>query len=129
MQNDVDAVNAVSEAEVQAMLVGDTKTLRSIFTTDCVIMAPNEPMATGHGAVTNWVSGVGSTFDLKGEYTHRHVDVHGDVAIQRYQALIRLEPKGEGHTLDIPMKGIHVMHRQVDGSWKIAQDIWNKDTP
>ncbi|MCH7490100.1 MAG: hypothetical protein IID05_05335 [Gemmatimonadetes bacterium] len=26
-------------------------------------------------------------------------------------------------------KGFHVYRRQRDGSWKIAQDIWNSDNP
>jgi hypothetical protein len=27
------------------------------------------------------------------------------------------------------IKGIHVMKRQPDGTWKIAQDVWNSDAP
>jgi len=26
-------------------------------------------------------------------------------------------------------KGLHVYRRQPDGSWKLAQDIWNSDNP
>jgi ketosteroid isomerase-like protein len=27
------------------------------------------------------------------------------------------------------IKGLHVLRRQTDGSWKIIQDIWNNDAP
>jgi ketosteroid isomerase-like protein len=27
------------------------------------------------------------------------------------------------------IKGVYVLHRQADGSWKIAMDVWNADAP
>ncbi len=41
------------------------------------------------------------------------------------QATFTPEAGGEAHTGNY--KGIHIYRRQPDGSWRIAQDIWNSD--
>lgn len=42
---------------------------------------------------------------------------------------LTLTPKDGGEPVQESIKGRHVYEKQEDGSWKIAQDIWNTDRP
>ena len=126
--SDVDAVNAVSEAEAEPIFAGDADAMVALFTEDCVIMAPNEPQKMGHDGVRAWLDDLVSEFEVSGGYTDTEVTVVGDTAIQRYYAEMQLTPKAGGDRVTVSMKGLHVMKRQSDGEWRIWQDIWNPDS-
>jgi ketosteroid isomerase-like protein len=54
------------------------------------------------------------------------VDVVGDVAIERlHYSAVATAPSGE--TTEDVGKGIHSYRRCADGTWQLAQDIWNSD--
>ena len=38
-------------------------------------------------------------------------------------------PRKGGKPMTETIKGIHIYKRQSDGTWKIAQDVWNTDPP
>ncbi len=61
------------------------------------------------------------------EYTGSDVTVAGDWAIERYVGTVMMTPKAGGETITETIKGIHIYRRQPDGSWRIAQDIWNSN--
>ena len=125
--SEVDRVNAVSEAEAEAIFSGDADAMVALFTEDCVIMAPSEPQKTGHDGVRAWHDDLVSEFEVSGGYTDTDVTVLGDTAIQRYYAEMQLTPRAGGDPATVSMKGLHVMKRQDNGEWKIWQDIWNPD--
>jgi len=66
---------------------------------------------------------------LSGRYTSSDVTISGDLAVVRYTAELTMTPKAGGSPATERIKGIHVMKRQSDGTWKIAQDVWNSDAP
>jgi ketosteroid isomerase-like protein len=82
----------------------------------------------GHEAVAAWNAEFTGMFDVTGGYTGSEVVVLGDWAIERYTGEVTLTP-AEGEAATATFKGIHIYQRQADGSWKIAQDIWNMDAP
>jgi len=55
--------------------------------------------------------------------------VAGDVAIERVEYTASAWPAEGGPPVQDVGKGVHVYRRQTDGSWKLAQDIWNSDNP
>ena len=126
--SDVDAVNAVSDAEERAIFSSDPDAMAELFTEDCVLMPPNQPQSVGHEGVRDWLMGVVAAFDISGGYTRTEVTISGETAVQRYYAEMQMTPKDGGDTVAVPVKGLHIMRRQADGSWKISQDIWNTDT-
>jgi ketosteroid isomerase-like protein len=57
------------------------------------------------------------------------VQVVGDVGIVHYTGEMTATPKKGGKPATEIIKGLHIYKRQADGSWKIAQDVWNTDAP
>jgi len=43
--------------------------------------------------------------------------------------ILKLTPVAGGAVTEYVGKGMHIYRRQGDGSWKIAEDIWNSDKP
>jgi uncharacterized protein (TIGR02246 family) len=125
---DVDAIRAVSAAEFAALVAEDADAHLATMTEDCVMLPPGEPAVVGHEAVAAWDAEFSEMFDISGGYTGSEVVVLGDWAIERYTGEITVTP-AEGDAATETIKGIHIYRRQDDGSWKIAQDIWNSDVP
>jgi ketosteroid isomerase-like protein len=65
---------------------------------------------------------------LTAKYTSSSVKVSGDMAVDTYAATLTITPKG-GVAMTDQIKGIHVLRKGADGTWKIAQDTWNSDAP
>ena len=124
---DVDAINEVREAEWAAIVAGDVEAHLATMTDDCIMMPPNEEAVVGHEAVRAWDEAFIEMFEIAGEYTGSEVVGAGDWAIENYTAAMTLTPRDSGEAAMETIKGIHVYRRQADGSWKIAQDIWNAD--
>jgi uncharacterized protein (TIGR02246 family) len=125
---DVDAIKAVAAAEFEALVNKDAEGHLATMTEDCVVLPPNEPAVVGHDAVAAWNAAFGEMFDISGGYTGSEVVVMGDWAIERYTGEATMAPAGGGEGASHTFKGIHIYKRQADGSWKIAQDVWNFDT-
>jgi ketosteroid isomerase-like protein len=57
------------------------------------------------------------------------IRVTGDWAYSRYSYTWILTPVPGGESVEVSGKGIWIVQRQPDGSWKIAREIWNNDKP
>ena len=124
------AIEAVREAEGAAFGAGNVDAVMDVFTDDIVFMSPNEPLVSGRDAVREWANGFTSMFTVTiHSYETDEIEVAGDMAYERYTAHWTITPKDGGDAVEEILKGIHIFRRQADGSWKIAQDIWNSDEP
>ncbi len=123
---DVEAINQVRELEVAVFASEAIEDLPTVFTDDVAFMPPNVPALIGE-ASRSWFEETFDEYSLDIEYTDSDVTVIGDWAIERYAVTATFTPEagGEAHTGNY--KGIHIYRRQPDGSWRIAQDIWNSD--
>ena len=126
---DVDAVNALLEQVVKAFNAGDVDAFMDCFADDAVWMLPSQPAITGREAARTWYQ------DLF-ERTAFDVTAHTeDLMVAGEWAYARRTYKGEafrraaGERISRSSKRISILHRQTDGAWKIAHDIWNSDTP
>jgi ketosteroid isomerase-like protein len=126
---DEQAINAVRGREVAAFSAGSVDSVLAVLTSDAVLMPPNEPMRTGPEAIRTWLQNIASQFSVDARYTDVQVSVAGDWGIERYVGVLRLTPKTSGPVVEERVKGIHIYRRQADGSWRIAQDVWNSDGP
>jgi len=128
-EKDVAAINAVQDREVALVATGNADSLITIATSDAELMPPDEPGVHGRDAMRKWAETVFGQATMSGRYTSSDVTVSGDLAVARYTADLTMTPKAGGAPVTEKIKGIHVMKRQPDGTWKIAQDVWNSDAP
>ena len=126
---DVAAISALSDREIAAFSAGDAEAIKSVFAADAIAMPPNERAVTGHASLEAWMAAMAEQFTLSGQYDSSDVVVSGDLAVQRYTGKLTLTPKTGGDRVTETVKGLHVLRKQADGSWKITQDVWNVDEP
>lgn len=127
---DRQAITQVRQQEITLFGAGDIDKVLAVFTDDVVIMPPNEPVLVGKEAVRSWLQEMYKQFKIEGTYTSASdLTVTGDWAFERMAITLKLTPTGGGAAVEDVGKGFHVYRRQGDGSWKIAQDIWNSDKP
>ena len=126
---DEQAINAVREREITAFSAGAVDSLLAVMAPDVVIMPPDEPTVIGTDAARKWAQAVVNTATVNGRYTDAKITVNGDWAIERYTGVLRVTPKTGGAATEDVIKGIHIYHRQPDGSWRMVQNVWNHDAP
>jgi ketosteroid isomerase-like protein len=107
----------------------DAAALGAVFAENAVIMPPGEPAKEGLAALTAWAQAIGEQYTVAGEYTSTDVIVSGDWAVQRFTGRLSMTPKAGGDMMSETIKGVHVLHRSADGTWRITQDVWNADQP
>ena len=126
---DIQAINQVREREIALAGTGNMDSLLTVFTSDVAFMPPNEPAVHGQEALRKWGEAMFGQITLNGRYTSSEVSVSGDWAVDRYTGVLTATPKAGGSPTEEQIKGVHVMKRQPDGTWRIAQDVWNSDAP
>ena len=114
---------------LSAVNASDVDGCVALWARDGVLMPPHHPPVHGHTAIAEFFRDLFARNRFTFTFTSSHIDLAGDVALERvtYTAIIRPGP-GASPITDAG-KGLHVYARQRDGSWKLAQDIWNSDRP
>ncbi len=92
-------------------------------------MPPNEPGFQGAEARAVWLRGLYEEASVQGVYTGTELTLAGDWAFEQLAMTLTTTPVAGGGAVEEVAKGLHVYRRQPDGSWKIALDIWNTDSP
>lgn len=128
-QADVAAINELREREIALVGTGDVNRLLTVYTPDVVMMPPNEPLVRGEDGVRKWAEAMFGQVTMTGRYSASDVSVSGDWAVDRYVGVLTITPKGGGSPIEEKIKGVHIMKRQPDRTWRIAQDVWNSDAP
>ena len=126
---DVEAVKRVREQAVAAINAGDLGALMSLWSDDIVWMWPNEPPVVGKEALRSWWQTHRSPGKAEFTMSHEEVIVAGDWAFQRGTHTQRRIPKAGGEPMEIEMKCIDILRRQLDGSWKHTHVICNSNKP
>ena len=126
---DIAALREAHAREAAALSTGSVDTMMSVYDAEVVMMPPGEPAKNGGSAVREWIERSLGDVSISGESTADDVQVAGDWGIVRYTGTLTITPKAGGQAMTEKIKGIHVFRRQADGSWKIAQDVWNTDAP
>jgi uncharacterized protein (TIGR02246 family) len=124
------AIEAVREAEEAGAVSGDAGAFMALVASDAVMMQPNEPAVVGADAIGAWVDEFMGAFAIEFQsYETEDVKVDGDLAVEYYTGVWTMTPAGGGDAVTQNIKGLHVLERQDDGSWKIVYDISNSDDP
>jgi uncharacterized protein (TIGR02246 family) len=126
---DLDAIRAVLEDVKQADMSGDIDGLLSYYTEDVVSMPPDLPALVGKDALRAYYEDAFSQISIeKLEMTPEEIHVAGDWAFSRGKFEETVVPSA-GDPFDVVGKFLFILHREADGSWKVARLIGNMDAP
>ncbi len=132
-QVDVEADTAAVKKwfdESTAALNANDGSIVDFNTKDAVMMFPDEPAVVGKEAISERNVKV-----FIGQFTSeeiRSVDevvVAGDWAFVRWAGTGTMTPKDGSEPSVFDRKGIALLQRQPDNSWKYARVIWNSNQP
>lgn len=124
------SIEANDQAFAAAVTAGDAATVATFYTPDGVVFIPNGPRVEGSAAIEETMGGMmqespGMVLDLTTRDVH--VAAAGDYAYATGSyALSGTAPDGS----EWSDAGKYVaVWKNLDGSWKMAADIWNSDAP
>jgi uncharacterized protein (TIGR02246 family) len=120
------AIEASTQAWAQAALAGDWTAVASLYTVDATLMPPFHPVATGRANIQSFLA----TLPPVGAFELKNTEVQGCGDLACVVGTYRLSFAVEGSD-PIPDSGtfMEILHRQPDGSWLIAHDMYNSDIP
>ena len=114
----------------EGVKTADAARVLSTFCDDVVVMPPNETSLYGKGEALEWLQEYFQHFKiavLSG--TDRELQIVGDVAIEQWTYMVAIDPIGGGERIRDDGRSLTIWKRDPDGSWKIAQSIWNSVRP
>ena len=101
----------------------------AVWSDDGVLMPPHHPSVRGRSAVEHYFSQLFEQTRFTFSFTSSQIHVSGDTAFERVEYAASARPAQGGSEVRDVGKGLHVYRREPNGSWKLAIDIWNSDTP
>jgi len=123
---DVSAIESMNKQTEAAYIADDWMRFMDFFTDDAIWMPPNEAPLIGKEAMWSWAKQWWDESTIE-EMTvsYEEIVVAGDWAFERHNRTTVTVPKAGGESSTSHDKGIWLLRRQADGSWKIARYIWN----
>jgi ketosteroid isomerase-like protein len=124
------AIDKSHEAFLVAMRANDCNGILRLLSEDVVFAPPNEPNAAGKTAVRAWCDAAFRAAKTTAmAVSDRGVTMAGDWAIEHGKFDWTLAPAAGGAPIRELGSFLAIWHRQPDGSWKVARDIWNSSQP
>ena len=124
------AVRALDGKFMTAANAGDAAAIAALYAPDAVLLPPDMRVARGPDAVRQTFAGMIAQASAALQLQTTRVMGRQDLAYSVGTYRLVLTPRSAG-AKPLPAengKFVVVAQRQKDGSWKIAADIWNRDT-
>jgi len=113
-----------------AQTTTDPEKLTSFFADDAALSPQGVPVAQGHDAIHQFITGMMATpgFALTWKATKADVSASGDLGytMGAYEMTAR---DSSGTPMTEKGKFVTVWKKQADGQWKVVHDIFNADAP
>lgn len=129
---DVAAIQALTQAWEAAVEVGDIDALVALRTDDVVQMPPDAPSSRGKQVLEEFYRGLYEQFSVVGTWPvegTEEIVVADGWAFHISEYILRISPKAGGDVIEEHGNIIVICQQQPDGSWKIAREIWNRNSP
>lgn len=122
-------IEQLHQEDIAATLAGDPQRLANLFTEDGVLLEPGSPVQSGRATIL--------AKDLKEKQAQPQIKpleykpeihdlrVHGDWAVEWTYFSAAYQEKPGAPTQRFRGKGLRVLRRQPDGSWKFSHVAWN----
>jgi len=127
IENDLRAIEALNQRDVQAALAGDAATMMSQWTDDFVLLPPTGPIMRGRAAIAEAFRGAENPGIVDYVLDIQEVKVLGDHAFQWGTYCYAVRPRDDGETARTSGKIMRILQRQQDGSWKMHRGITTLD--
>jgi len=109
-----------------AVRAKDVTALTTMVTEDAVFLPPGFPPIRGKEAVARMYTGFFPQFmSVEQTAVVEELEVAGDWAFAWGSEILTLVPQTGGSPIHMQGKGMSILKRQADGSWKIARGINN----
>jgi len=121
---------SLHEEVLKASLSHDLNLILNVFTDDAILMPPNDTTVFGKDEIRSWWEDYFSFFRITSvKETERQMTVVGNQAFDRQAFSVTIVPKERGARILDDIRSLIVWRREADGSWRIAQQIWNSTKP
>ena len=128
VENDLRAIEALNQRDVQFALANDAALMMSQWTDDFVLLPPAGPILRGRSVIAEAYRGMESTVEiLESVLDIQEVKVLGDHAFEWGTYHYTVRPRGGGETVRTSGKLMRILQRQRDGSWKMYRGISTVD--
>ena len=129
VENDLRAIEAINQRDVQFALAGDAAMMMSQWTDDFVLLPPAGPIMRGRSVIAEAFRGGESPEIVEYVLDIQEVKVLDDHAFQWGTYHYRVRPRAGGETVRTGGKLMRILQRQPDGSWKMYRGIATVDAP
>lgn len=129
LENDLRAIEAINQRDVQFALANDAAMMMSQWTDDFVMLPAAGPILRGRSVIAEAFRGVASPEIVEYVLDIQEVKVLGDHAFQWGTYRYGVRPRAGGEMVRTGGKLMRVLQRQPDGSWKMHRTIATVDSP
>jgi uncharacterized protein (TIGR02246 family) len=127
LENDLRAIEAINQRDVQFALAGDASLMMSQWTDDFVLLPPAGPILRGRRVIAEAFEGIESPEIVEYVLDIQEVKVLGDHAFEWGTYRYTMRPRAGGETIRTGGKLMRILQRQPDGSWKMHRGIATVD--
>src|SRR5215510_14850295 len=125
-----DSIFEYRQAFFRATQAGDVKTLVSFAADDVVSMSPNDCTVYGKAEYQSWWEEYFQYFRLVAfSESERSIVINGDFAVEHSGYMIAVAPLSGGTRIRDDGRILTIWKRQLDGSWRMCQTMWNSTSP
>jgi uncharacterized protein (TIGR02246 family) len=130
VEADIAAIEDVLNQYTQSMMDGDLDLWMSLYTDDTIKMLSDQPAILGKEKLRASMKPLFDNFKIE-EFTLNDLEIQvaGSWAFSFCNFTVTMTPKAGGEQIYMDAKDLAIYERQVDGSWKVARDCWNSNTP
>ena len=124
------AIDAGHNAWLAAMRTNDCPALLTLLSADVVLSPPNIAPTSGTDGARTWCAAAFGQVKTKSvTVSNREVAIAGDWGIEHGRFDWVVVPVAGGAEARDQGSFEAIYHRQADGSWKVARNIWNSSLP
>lgn len=120
---DLRAIQAVSDRFPGMMMNKDFDELPKIYTEDAVLMPPDHGSVSGHAEIAEFLGSFPplTAFDIFVD----EIEGAGDIAYVRGSFRMEMVPEPGADSVEQRGQYLEIRKKQEDGSWLLARDIFN----
>lgn len=123
-------VDSVADRLLTALRTNASDSLLVLMADDVILMPPNEPVLKGKAAVRDWYDQLLTQLRTSNlAITEREVLIGDGWATELATFEWTLAPVAGGPAVTDRGNYVQVWHREPDGRWLFARELWNSTTP